>query len=236
MTDIHANIAKVQARIQQAVTKSGRCVTDIMLLAVSKTQSAEAIEKAYHLGGLCHFGENYIQEAVDKQDVLAHLPLVWHFIGPIQSNKTRLIAERFHWCHSLDRLKIAERLQQQRPSGLPPLDVCVQVNIDDESSKSGLNLAEVPDFVERLRLMNRLNIRGLMVIPAPGRPPEATIESFQLTANCLAQLQKTHPELPLDTLSMGMSADLELAIAAGSTIVRVGTDIFGARKTAPDHP
>lgn len=236
MTDIHANIAKVQARIQQAATKSGRCVTDIMLLAVSKTQSAEAIEKAYHLDKLRHFGENYAQEAIDKQDLLKHLPLIWHFIGPIQSNKTRLIAERFQWCHSLDRLKIAQRLQQQRPPGLAPLNVCIEVNIDNESSKSGLPLADLSDFVAHLRVMDRLSIRGLMVIPAPGKTAGETLDGFRLTADRLRSLKATFPELPLDTLSMGMSADLELAIAAGSTIVRVGTDIFGARKTAPDQP
>ncbi|MEZ5435909.1 MAG: YggS family pyridoxal phosphate-dependent enzyme [Pseudomonadales bacterium] len=164
-----------------------------------------------------------------KLSELQHLPLVWHFIGPLQSNKTRLIAERFHWLHSLDRLKIAERLQAQRPAQLPPLNVCIELNIDDEASKSGLMPAELPAFVQALCAMDRLAVRGVMVIPAADQSPEATLASFQRAANCLRALQQQFPQLPLDTLSMGMSGDLELAIAAGSTMVRVGTDIFGAR-------
>jgi pyridoxal phosphate enzyme (YggS family) len=147
----------------------------------------------------------------------------------LQTNKTRLIAEQFHWLHSLDRLKIALRLQEQRPTTLPPLNVCVQINIDDESSKSGLALVDVPDFIRALQAMDRLAVRGLMVIPRAGQPAATTLASFQRTAACLKKLQQQFPALPLDTLSMGMSADLELAIAAGSTMVRIGTDIFGKR-------
>ncbi len=229
MTTILANIAKVHDRIQQAAQKSSRDVTDITLMAVSKTQPASAVADAHLLGGLCHFGENYVQEAAEKREALKHLPLVWHFIGPLQSNKTRLVAEHFHWCHSLDRLRIAERLNEQRPAGLPALNVCVQLNIDDESSKSGLQLAAVSDFVAALQSMDRLAVRGLMVIPRADQPATATLASFQRTAACLRDLRQQFPALPLDTLSMGMSGDLELAIAAGSTMVRVGTDIFGKR-------
>ncbi|HSC74881.1 MAG TPA: YggS family pyridoxal phosphate-dependent enzyme [Pseudomonadales bacterium] len=229
MTTIPVNIAKVQHRIQQAATKSRRDVSDITLMAVSKTQSANAIAEAHLQGGLQHFGENYAQEAEDKLVTLKHLPLIWHFIGPLQSNKTRLVAEQFHWCHSLNRLKIAERLQEQRLVGLPPLNVCVQINIDDEQSKSGLALTEVPALIHALQKMDRLAVRGLMVIPKADQPAAATLASFQRTAACLQALQQQFPALALDTLSMGMSADLELAIEAGSTMVRIGTDIFGKR-------
>ena len=230
MTEICANIARIRDRIQQAAQKSARNVTDITLLAVSKTQPAEAIRVAHEQGGLYHFGENYAQEAEAKRLALADLPLIWHFIGPVQSNKTRLVAEHFHWLHSLERLKVAERLHAQRPANSPPLNICVQINVDDETSKSGLAFEAVPDFVAQLRDFDRLSVRGLMVIPKAGQSHEATLASFQRTAACLAALRAQFPTLPLDTLSMGMSADLELAIAAGSTIVRVGTDIFGARR------
>lgn len=229
MTTILPNIAKVCDRIQQAARKSGRDVTEITLLAVSKTRPASAIAEAHLQGGLVHFGENYAQEAEDKLAALTGLPLVWHFIGPLQANKTRLVAEHFQWLHSLDRLKIAQRLQTQRPSDLPPLNVCIEVNIDDEISKSGLPLLEVSDFVRALQPLDRLAVRGLMVIPTAGQSPAATLASFQRTAHCLQTLRQQFPALPLDTLSMGMSADLELAIEAGSTMVRIGTDIFGAR-------
>ncbi len=228
MTMISANIAKVHDRIQHAAQECGRDVKSITLLAVSKTRSAAAIEAACRAGVL-HVGENYAQEAEPKLDALQHLPLVWHFIGPLQANKTRLIAERFHWLHSLDRLKIAERLQAQRPAHLPPLNVCIELNIDSETSKAGLMPEQLPSFLRALCAMDRLAVRGVMVIPAAYRPPAETQASFQRAADCLHTLQSQFPQLPLDTLSMGMSADLELAIAAGSTIVRVGTDIFGAR-------
>lgn len=236
MTTILANIAKVHDRIQQAARKSSRDVTDITLMAVSKTQAASAIAEAHLQGGLVHFGENYAQEAEGKLIALRHLPLIWHFIGPLQTNKTRLIAKQFHWLHSLDRLKIAQRLHEQRPATLPPLNVCVQINIDDESSKAGLALAAVPDFIDSLQQLDRLAVRGLMVIPRADQPAAATLASFQRTAACLKALQQQFPALPLDTLSMGMSADLELAIEAGgsvvaNTIVRIGTDIFGKRGT-----
>lgn len=230
-TTILANIAKVRDRIQHAAEECGRDVTGITLLAVSKTQSAAAIADAHASAGLVHFGENYAQEAEIKQAALTQLPLIWHFIGPLQSNKTRLIAERFHWLHSLDRLKIAERLQAQRPADLPPLNVCIEVNIDDETSKSGVHPDELHSFVQQLQHMDRLALRGLMVIPTAQQAAAATLASFQRSKTYLQQLRQDFPQLPLDTLSMGMSADLELAIAAGSTMVRIGTDIFGARPT-----
>lgn len=229
MTTIPDNIAKVHDRIQQAARKSGRDVTDITLMAVSKNRPAADIAEAYREAGILHFGENYVQEAESKQDKLRDLPLVWHFIGPLQSNKTRLVAEHFQWLHTLDRYKIAERLHFQRPAALPPLNVCVQVNIDEEDSKSGLALVDVPAFVDTLQTLDHLAIRGLMVIPKAGQPAVATLASFQRTARCLCELKQQFPKLKLDTLSMGMSADLELAIEAGSTMVRIGTDIFGVR-------
>ena len=235
MTDILDNITKVQGRIQQAAHKSGRQATDITLLAVSKTQPADAIEHAFLVSGLRHFGENYVQEAAEKQQTLLHLPLIWHFIGSLQSNKTTFIAEHFHWCHSIDRLKIAERLHHQRPDTLPPLNICIQVNIDHEASKTGLAMSDVENLITSLLPLDRLSIRGLMVIPTPDQPDGDTLASFQRAADGLAALRKRFPQLPLDTLSMGMSADLELAIAAGSTVVRVGTDIFGARKSSVDQ-
>jgi len=229
MTTIPANIAKVRRRIQQEATKSGLDVINITLMAVSKTRSANEIEAAHREGGLLDFGENYVQEAELKLPALQHLPLVWHFIGPLQSNKTRFVAEHFHWLHSLDRLKIAERLNEQRPPRLPPLNVCIQINIDDESSKSGVNPDELIELVTALQAMENLTLRGLMVIPRPDQPPAITLASFRRTAALLQELRQHFPALPLDTLSMGMSADLELGIEAGSTIVRVGTDIFGVR-------
>jgi pyridoxal phosphate enzyme (YggS family) len=232
MTTIPDNIAKVRDRIQQAARKSDRDVTDITLMAVSKTRPAPAIAEAHLQAGISHFGENYVQEAESKLVTLSHLPLIWHFIGPLQSNKTRLVAEHFQWLHTLDRLKIAQRLQEQRPKNLPRLNVCIQINIDDERSKAGLALTDVPAFIEAIHSMDRLAVRGLMVIPKANQPAAATLTSFQRTAQCLRELQQQFPALPLDTLSMGMSADLELAIEAGSTIVRVGTDIFGARETS----
>jgi pyridoxal phosphate enzyme (YggS family) len=228
MTDIPANIATVRHRIQQATLKSLRNVTDICLLAVSKTHPADDIRRAYQ-AGLRHFGENYPQELEFKAAELRYPDLVWHFIGPLQANKTRLIAESCHWLHSLDRLKVAQRLNEQRPPALPPLNVCVQINIDNEASKSGLPLAAVADFVAQLVPLPQLAVRGIMVIPQADQPPAVTQASFARAAECLRELQEHFPLLNLDTLSMGMSGDLELAIAAGSTIVRVGSDIFGAR-------
>lgn len=232
MQTIDDNLHKVTARIAQSALAAGRKASDIQLLAVSKGQTATALEIAYRAGQR-RFGENYLQESLDKILALAHLPdIEWHFIGPIQANKTRAIAQNFDWVHSIDRLKIAQRLNAQRPSTLPALQVCVQVNIDDESSKSGVTLAELPGLVQQLVDLSNLRVRGLMAIPAPSDRQQIT-GSFRRLAEAYADL-KTRGFHRLDTLSMGMSADLEPAIAQGATIVRVGTDIFGPRPGKAD--
>ena len=227
MHKIDDNLAKVMARIQRAAQESGRAAADIHLLAVSKTQPATAVERAWQWGQR-RFGENYVQEALEKKQALAHLPdIEWHFIGPIQSNKTRAIAENFDWVHSIDRLKTAQRLSAQRPSTLPALQVCVQVNIDDEETKAGVCLAELPVLAQQVAELPNLHLRGLMSIPAPCDDPRRLRATFSRLRDAMESLQQAG--VPLDTLSMGMSGDLEAAIASGSTLVRVGTDIFGAR-------
>lgn len=228
MHKIDDKLTKVTARIHQAASAAGRDPQSVQLIAVSKTQPSDAIAQAYAWGQR-RFGENYLQEALDKQAALQHLPeLEWHFIGPIQSNKTRAIAENFHWVHSVDRLKIAQRLNEQRPHRLPPLNVCVQVNIDDESTKSGVSLAELPALVMAIAPLARLKLRGLMAIPAATDDPVQQRKAFAKLRSALQvlNLQGLH----MDTLSMGMSGDMEAAIAEGATFVRVGTDIFGARQ------
>ena len=218
-------LAKVTARIQQAMQAAGRKPQSVRLIAVSKTQPAEALAQAY-AAGQRDFGENYLQEALEKQVKLQYLEdIVWHFIGPIQSNKTRPIAENFTWVHSIDREKIAQRLNDQRPTQLEPLQVCIQVNIDDESTKSGVSLADLPRLAQAISQMPRLQLRGLMSIPSAANNAHQQNAAFNKLHVALEQLQLRG----LDTLSMGMSGDLEAAIAQGSTMVRVGTDIFGAR-------
>lgn len=221
------NIAKVRARIQQAALENARDVNDIRLLAVSKTRSAEEIKAAF-AAGISDFGENYAQEAENKIKALAGLPLTWHFIGPLQSNKTEIIARDFAWLHSLDRQKIAKRLSQQRQPGQQPLNVCIQINIDDEAPKSGIRPAELSAFVDELVKLPHLALRGLMAIPAPAGEDQLKC-AFSRMQKLFQGLQQQFPQLAIDTLSMGMSADLEWAIAEGSTLVRVGTDIFGPR-------
>lgn len=227
MHKIDDKLAKVTARIHQAAAAAGRNPQTVQLIAVSKTQPADAVAEAYAAGQRA-FGENYLQEALDKQIALSHLDdLEWHFIGPIQSNKTRPVAEHFDWVHSVDRLKIAQRLNDQRPSHLPPLNICVQVNIDDESTKSGVSLAELPALVAAIAPLTRLRLRGLMAIPTATNDPAHQRAAF---AKLRAALPVLHERgFALDCLSMGMSGDLEAAIAEGATFVRVGTDIFGAR-------
>jgi pyridoxal phosphate enzyme (YggS family) len=227
------NIAKVRARIQQAALKNDRDVNSIRLLAVSKTRSSHELREAFD-AGISDFGENYVQEAEVKIKALDDLPIVWHFIGPVQSNKTALIAEHFTWLHSLDRLKIAERLSRQRPESLAPLNVCVQINIDDEVSKSGIRSHELAAFADELIKLPGLSLRGLMAIPDPTLGKDQLKYSFRAMRVLFEMLQlqfpkQQFPQLDIDTLSMGMSADLELAIAEGSTLVRIGTDIFGSR-------
>jgi pyridoxal phosphate enzyme (YggS family) len=230
MHKIDDKLAKVTARIHQAAIAAGRNPQTVQLIAVSKTQPAQALADAYAWGQRA-FGENYLQEALDKQVQLADLAgIEWHFIGPIQSNKTRLIAEHFDWVHSLDRLKIAQRLHEQRPASLPPLNICVQVNIDDETTKSGVSLAELPVLVQAIAPLNRLQLRGLMAIPAATNNIDQQRVAFAKLRMALEALNQQG--YALDCLSMGMSGDMEAAIAEGATFVRVGTDIFGARNVA----
>ena len=223
MSTIAENIAKVGERIREAAQASGRDLDGIGLLAVSKTKPAAAVREAF-AAGLRDFGENYLQEALDKQAELSELPLIWHFIGPIQSNKTKPIAEHFAWMHSVDRLKIAQRLSEQRPTGLPPLNICLQVNVSAEASKSGCAPAELAALALAVSQLPNLRLRGLMAIPAPTDDEAAQRAAFAR----LRELRDGLP-LPLDTLSMGMSHDLDAAIAEGATWVRIGTALFGAR-------
>lgn len=223
MSTIADNILQVSSRIHAATVAAGRDEHSVQLLAVSKTKPAEALREA-HAAGLRDFGENYLQEALGKQLELADLPLIWHFIGPIQSNKTRAIAEHFAWVHSVDRLKIAQRLSEQRPADLPPLNICIQVNVSGEDSKSGCTPADLPALAKAISELPRLKLRGLMAIPEPTDDRAAQDAAFAAVQSLQASLN-----LPLDTLSMGMSHDLESAIAQGATWVRIGTALFGAR-------
>jgi len=225
-TAISKNISKVLDRIRRTTQKWDRADDSVTLLAVSKTRAATELQQAWE-AGLDQFGESYLNEALEKVQALSHLPLCWHFIGPIQSNKTRPIAENFSWVHSLDRLKIARRLNEQRPQRLSPLNVCIQVNISGEDSKSGVTLAELPALAAEVAALPQLKLRGLMAIPAATEGLEQQRQAFARLRHALEQLSPLYPDL--DTLSMGMSADLEAAIAEGATIVRVGTDIFGPR-------
>ncbi len=229
-TSIADNIARVRAQMAAACQSAGRAPGSVQLLAVSKTWSADAVRQA-HAAGQTAFGENYIQEAVDKITTLQDLPLVWHCIGPIQSNKTRLVAEHFDWVHSVDRLKIAQRLSEQRPADMPPLQVCVQVNVDGGANKAGVAPDALPELAQAVAALPGLRLRGLMCIPEPA-PDFATQKQLFDRAGALFHGLKAQG-LALDTLSMGMSADLEAAVHAGSTLVRVGSAIFGARAAKP---
>jgi len=226
MTTISANLQAVLARIGSAAQKYGRNPDDISLLAVSKTWPASDVREAVAAGQRA-FGENYVQEGVEKSLELAALGLVWHFIGPLQSNKTRRVAETFDWVHSVDRLKIAERLSEQRPESLPPLQICLQINVSGEETKSGVSLSELPQLARQVLQLPRLKLRGLMAIPAPNDDPTVQRQAFRCVREAYEQLQGQG--VVLDTLSMGMTHDLEAAIAEGATLVRVGTAIFGER-------
>ncbi|MDB5873275.1 MAG: hypothetical protein JWQ07_2717, partial [Ramlibacter sp.] len=210
----------------RACAGAGRDVNEVTLLAVSKTFAPDAVRQAFSAGQRA-FGENYIQEAVEKMGLLQDLPLQWHCIGPIQSNKTRLVAGQFHWAHTVDRLKIGQRLSEQRPEGMAPLQVCIQVNIDGGASKAGVPPHEVLPLARELAQLPRIALRGLMTIPEPAADFAAQ-KALHLRARALFD-ELRGAGLALDTLSMGMTADLEAAIAAGSTMVRVGTAIFGGR-------
>ncbi len=229
MTTIASNLQAVRASITATARACNRADDDITLLAVSKNFPSDAIRTAYH-GGQANFAENYLQEALDKMAALHDLPLHWHFIGPIQSNKTRAIAENFSWVHSVDRYKVAERLSQQRPADLPPLQICLQVNISGEVSKSGVAAAEAAELAIRIAALPNLKLRGLMTVPAPSddvmqqRAAFADLRALKDSINSAG--------LHLDTLSMGMSHDYPAAIAEGATMVRIGTAIFGMRNYA----
>ena len=223
MSTLADNLSAISARIASAAQAAGRDPASVQLLAVSKTKPASAIREI-HAAGVCDFGENYLQEALTKQQALGDLPLIWHFIGPIQSNKTKAIAEHFDWVHSVDRLKIAQRLSEQRPAGLAPLNICLQVNVSGEDSKSGCAPADLPALAKAVAALPNLRLRGLMAIPEPTDDRSAQEAAFAT----LRQLQEGLG-LGLDTLSMGMSHDLEAAIAQGATWVRIGTALFGAR-------
>lgn len=221
------NIAKLLQRLRLEAQKSQRISEDIQLLAVSKSQPVEAVRAAFQCG-LRQFGESYLQEALAKIAALRDLPLCWHFIGPIQSNKARAIAENFAWVHSVDRVKIAQRLSRYRPAGMAPLQICLQVNISSEASKSGVLPEALPQLVREVLPLPGLQLRGLMAIPAPSAELAQQRAAFAQVREALQQLRALAPDL--DTLSMGMSDDMEAAIAEGATIVRVGSAIFGARK------
>ena len=226
MTMIADNLSRVRTRLMQACAQAGRDAGAVTLLAVSKTFGADAVVQA-HAAGQTAFGENYIQEAVDKIAALAHLSLEWHCIGPIQSNKTRLVAEHFDWVHTIDRLKIAQRLSEQRPAQLAPLQVCIQVNVDGGATKSGVTPAEALALAQAVAALPRLRLRGLMCIPEPAPDFVAACAVFARAKALFDTINEAG--VPLDTLSMGMSNDLEAAVASGSTLVRVGSAIFGAR-------
>ncbi|WAP63505.1 YggS family pyridoxal phosphate-dependent enzyme [Pseudomonas fortuita] len=223
MSTLADNLSAISARIASAAQAAGRDPASVQLLAVSKTKPASAIREI-HAAGVRDVGENYLQEALTKQQALSDLPLIWHFIGPIQSNKTKAIAEHFDWVHSVDRLKIAQRLCEQRPAGLAPLNLCLQVNVSGEDSKSGCAPADLPALAQAVAGLPNLRLRGLMAIPEPTDDRAAQEAAFAR----LRQLQESLG-LGLDTLSMGMSHDLEAAIAQGATWVRIGTALFGAR-------
>ena len=228
---IESALRATRERLAQAEAAAGREAGSVRLLAVSKTFPAEAVREAAAAGQQC-FGENYVQELAAKAVELAELGLEWHFIGPLQSNKTRPVAECAHWVHSIDRLKIAERLSAQRPQNMPDLQVCLQVNVSGEASKSGVSPAEIPALAAAVAALPRLRLRGLMCIPEATDDLPSLREQLAVLPQLRAQLAEQG--LALDTLSMGMSADLELAVACGSTLVRVGTAIFGGR--TPRHP
>jgi len=231
MTTIASNLQAVRDAMAAAATEAGRAPDDISLLAVSKTFAPEAIREAYQ-AGQTRFAESYVQEALHKIVALHDLPLEWHYIGPIQSNKTRAIAEHFAWVHSVDRLKIAERLSGQRPAHFPPLQVCLQVNISGEASKSGAPPGETAQLAMAIAQLPHLRLRGLMAVPEPGDDVAAQRAAFARLRRLFEQLNRQG--LQLDTLSMGMSHDFAAAVAEGATMVRVGSAIFGQREYPQD--
>ena len=229
MIDIKKRLFVTNSNIKKGETAFNRQSGSVQLLAVSKTWPADVLRDAA-MAGQRLFGENYLQEALVKIDELADLNLEWHFIGPIQSNKTKDIASHFDWVQSIDRLKIAQRLSNQRPSELADLNICIQVNIDNETTKSGVAMEDLLAFAEQINKLERLSLRGLMIIPAKTDDPEQQRTSFKKAYQLYTQLTDLYPTV--DTLSMGMTADMTMAIAEGSTMVRIGTAVFGQRHTA----
>jgi len=224
MTTIPQRLKQIRSQISDAELACNRQPGSVLLLAVSKTKPSEDIAAAYQ-SGQRHFGENYLQEALRKQQELGAYDITWHFIGPIQSNKTKPLATHFDWVHSVDSLKIAKRLSEQRPAHLPPLNICLQVNISDEQSKSGITLAELPQLCEQITKLPNLKLRGVMAIPAPQQDFEQQRRPYKILYQAVAKLGQHE----LDTFSFGMTGDLKAAIAEGSTIVRIGTALFGER-------
>lgn len=226
MTNIQENLQSVIEKVRAATIAAHRAPNSVRLLAVSKSQSSEKIKLAFEAGQLA-FGENYVQEALEKQAILQHLPIEWHFIGTIQSNKTKAIAEHFDWAHSVNSLKIANRLNEQRLLSQPPLNVCIEVNIDGSDTKSGVDPQAVLALAKEIQTLPRLRLRGLMIIPKSHADFQSQLIEFQKIVQLQRQL--IQQGVSLDTLSMGMSSDFEAAIRAGSTLVRIGTAIFGER-------
>ncbi len=226
MSNIENNLASVRQKIIDQCLASGRQPEKITLLAVSKTKPISDIELAYQAGQR-DFGENYLQEAEKKINGISHKDIIWHYIGPIQSNKSHKISELFDWVHSVERLKVAKHLDKFRPPHKPPLNILLQVNIDQEPSKSGIDVQDILPLADEIACLPQLKLRGLMAIPAIRKDFEAQREPFKKMQQAFQTLQQQHPQC--DTLSMGMSADMQAAIAEGSTLVRIGTAIFGAR-------
>lgn len=227
MTFIRDKLQTIGANIKHFSRKYQRSTNTVNLLAVSKRHGADKIREAYEAGQIA-FGENYVQELLEKYNQLSDLNIEWHFIGPLQSNKTKKVAETVSWVHTIDRFKIAKKLSDQRPEKLPPLSVCIQVNISDENSKSGVSIQNLPILAEEISALSGINLRGLMVIPSAEKDFENQREVFAKVVDLQKQLNKQG--FNIDTLSMGMSDDMEAAIAEGATIVRIGTAIFGSRE------
>ncbi len=224
-SSLASRLETTQNRLAEAARLAGRDPATVHLLAISKTQPAEVIQAAYD-AGLRAFGENYLQEAIEKQPLLPD-DIEWHCTGPVQSNKSKLVAEHFDWCHTVDSLKLAERLNSQRPAALPPLNICIQLHIGGEESKSGIAVSEVPAMAAALSQLPRLRVRGIMTIPPASEDP---VEQRRWFAEARAVYEQLRAQLPqVDTLSMGMSGDMEAAIAEGSTMIRIGSALFGPR-------
>ena len=229
MPNITENITLVMESVNRVAMAVGRNANTVTIVAASKGQTVAAIREAY-AAGLRHFGESYLQEALIKIEQLSDLDIIWHFIGPLQSNKTAVIAKHFDWVHSIDRLSIAERLSRQRPQQLPPLQVCVQINIDGEASKSGVSPQQLSSLADQVSVLPNLCLRGLMAIPRPSATPKEQAQPLRAVADLLVELKSLSPRLAgLDTLSMGMSGDFAVAVAESATLLRIGSAIFGPR-------